>query len=101
MDGFGVPSISVWEISKLIEYERLSLDRPVQEWVETALATKNLDRLPLDPEIAIESTMLPGEFHSDPADQIIVATARLHDCTLFTADEKILNYPHVETTAFS
>ena len=53
--------------------------------------------LELTPEIAIESTRLPGEFHRDPADQIIVATARVHKCPLVTADERILDYPHVKT----
>jgi hypothetical protein len=47
----------------------------------------------LTPEIAIESTQLPGEFHRDPADQITVATARLCDCLLVTSDSKILKYP--------
>lgn len=101
MDGFGVSSISVWEIAKLVEYERLSLDRPVPEWVSTALATPNLDHLGLDPEIAIDSTTLPGEFHNDPADQMIVSTARVYECTLFTADDDIVDYANVETTDFS
>ncbi|MGD2093199.1 MAG: type II toxin-antitoxin system VapC family toxin [Candidatus Aminicenantes bacterium] len=48
-------------------------------------------------EIAIESTRLPGEFHRDPADQIIAATARFHGCPLVTSDSKILDYPYVDT----
>jgi PIN domain nuclease of toxin-antitoxin system len=48
-------------------------------------------------EIAIESTQLPGEFHRDPLDQMIVATARVHDCPLVTSDRKIIEYPYVET----
>ncbi|MCL5998891.1 MAG: type II toxin-antitoxin system VapC family toxin [Chloroflexi bacterium] len=48
-------------------------------------------------EIAIESTRLPGEFHRDPADQMIVATARVYGCPLVTSDDKILNYAHVRT----
>jgi PIN domain nuclease of toxin-antitoxin system len=52
--------------------------------------------LPLTPRIAVESTQLPGSFHRDPADQIIVATARVYDCSLLTADGKILDYPHVK-----
>jgi len=51
----------------------------------------------LTPEIATESTRLPGEFHKDPADQIIVATARILKCKLVTSDERILKYPHVKT----
>ncbi len=46
-------------------------------------------------EIAVESTQLPGAFNRDPADQIIVATARVYNCALLTSDAKILPYPHV------
>jgi PIN domain nuclease of toxin-antitoxin system len=53
--------------------------------------------LELTPQIAIESTLLPGEFHKAPADQIITATGRVLGIPLLTADEKILNYPHVNT----
>ena len=47
-------------------------------------------------EEVVESIQLPGEFHKDPADQIIVATARVHDCPLITYDSKILEYPYVK-----
>jgi PIN domain nuclease of toxin-antitoxin system len=53
----------------------------------------------LTPTIAVDSTRLPGEFHRDPADQIIVATARVLDIALVTVDERILRYPHVRTIA--
>jgi len=53
--------------------------------------------LDLTPEIAVESTRLPAGFRRDPADQIIVATARSLDLPLLTADAKILHYPHVRT----
>lgn len=46
---------------------------------------------------AIESTQLPGAFHRDPADQIIVATSRIHASDLVTADQRIRDYPHVNT----
>jgi PIN domain nuclease of toxin-antitoxin system len=49
--------------------------------------------LPLTPEIAVASTQLQQPFHKDPADQIIVATARLLDCALATDDAQILAYP--------
>jgi PIN domain nuclease of toxin-antitoxin system len=52
---------------------------------------------PLDPLDAIASTQLPGEFHKDPADRILVAIARRRDIELITADHKILNYPYVKT----
>ncbi len=96
-DLLGVSSISCWEVAKLVEYGRLELPCPLEEWFEQALSYPGVQILPLTPEIAIESTRLPGEFHRDPADQIIVATARVYDCPLITSDERILGYPYVKT----
>ena len=56
----------------------------------------NIRLLDLTLQIAVESTKLPGNFHKDPADQIIVATARIYDVPLVTMDNKIRNYPHVK-----
>jgi PIN domain nuclease of toxin-antitoxin system len=53
--------------------------------------------LPLSTEVAVESCHLPGEFHRDPADQIITATARVHALTLLTADQRLQAYGHVRT----
>jgi len=64
-----------------------------------ALSYPGVQILALTPEVAIESTHLPLPFHRDPADQIIVATARLHRCPLVTSDEKILRYRFVVTVA--
>ena len=96
-DVIGVSAISLWEIAKLVERKSFLLPRPTSEWFEQALRYPGVRILELTPEIAIESTNLPGEFHRDPADQIIVATARLHGCALVTSDEKIIKYRHVET----
>lgn len=96
-DTVGVSAISCWEIAKLVEYGRLELPSPLEEWFEQALNYPGVQLLALTPEIAIESTRLPGEFHRDPADQIIVATARVYGCSLVTSDDKILNYSHVTT----
>ena len=95
--GLGISAISCWEVAKLVECGRLSLPCPVMDWLEQALAYPGIRLLDLTPRIAVESTQLPGVFHRDPADQIIVATARIHGCPLVTADTLILNYPHVET----
>ncbi|WP_347239949.1 PIN domain-containing protein [Oscillatoria sp. FACHB-1406] len=54
---------------------------------------------PLHPLDAIESTQLPGEFHKDPADRILVALARRYDILLVTCDRKIIDYPHLKTIA--
>jgi len=99
MDIIGVSAISCWEVAKLVERGRLELPCPLPEWFEQALSYPGIRLLPLTPEVAVESTQLPGEFHRDPADQIIVATARLHSCPLVTSDTKLLRYPHAETVA--
>jgi PIN domain nuclease of toxin-antitoxin system len=93
----GVSAISCWEIAKLVEYGRLDRPCSLSEWFDQALSYPGIRLLELTPQIAIESTQLPGEFHRDPADQIIVATARIYGCPLVTSDGKLLNYPHVET----
>ena len=94
--GIGVSSISCWEIALLHSKKKLDLSEPVLRWLELSLALPNIVLLPLSPRIAVESNNLPGEIHRDPADRIIVATARIYDCPLITYDSKILEYPHVK-----
>ena len=94
--GIGVSAISCWEIAKLVEYNRLILTLPVSDWMKQALSYPGIRLLELTPEIAIESTQLPQPFHKDPADQMIVATARIHGFALVTCDTKIRAYPHVQ-----
>ncbi len=96
-DVIGISAISCWEIAKLVEYGRLVLPCPLPEWFEQSLTYPGVQLLELSPEIAIQSTQLPEIFHRDPADQIIVATARIYDCPLVTSDRQILGYSHVET----
>jgi PIN domain nuclease of toxin-antitoxin system len=64
-------------------------------WLDNAIEKTGLKIIDLSPEIALESCNLPGDFHKDPADQIIVATARIHNLKLLTKDRKILDYRHV------
>jgi PIN domain nuclease of toxin-antitoxin system len=92
----GVSVISCWEVAKLVEYGRLNLPLAVGDWTTQALAYPGVRRLELTPEIAVESTQLPPPFHKDPADQIIVATARIHGVPLVTCDAKIRAYAHVQ-----
>jgi PIN domain nuclease of toxin-antitoxin system len=94
--GLGVSVISCWEVAKLVEGNRLALPIPIEEWFDLALTYPGIRLLDLTPQIALESTRLPAGFHRDPADQMIVATARLHGCPLLTVDAKILAYPHVQ-----
>lgn len=93
--GLGVSAITCWEIAMLVGRGRIALPLPVGEWFTRALQYPGMRLLELSPEIAVESTQLPGAFHRDPADQILVATARVHGCPLVTLDQKIRAYPHV------
>ncbi|MCD8490339.1 MAG: type II toxin-antitoxin system VapC family toxin [Desertifilum sp.] len=94
--GLGVSIYSCWEVAKLVEKGRLMLPAPIAQWFEAAIAYPGVRILDLTLPIAIQSTQLVG-FHNDPADQIIVATAKVHNCPLLTADQKILGYPDVQT----
>jgi PIN domain nuclease of toxin-antitoxin system len=91
-----VSAISCWELAKLVEKKRLGLAIPVLTWIRRSLQEGNIRLAELTPEIAVESTTLNG-FHADPADQIIVATARIIGMPLITADNRILSFPQVET----
>ncbi len=95
--GLGVSRFSVWEVAKLVEYQRLPLPVAVNEWLKPALAYPGVELLDLTLPIILEATQLPSPFHKDPADQLIVATARVKQIPLLTADAKILAYPYVNT----
>jgi PIN domain nuclease of toxin-antitoxin system len=90
-------AISIWEVAKKVSLGKLGLSIPIQEWMNRAANEKFIRLLPLSIAVSLESTCLPGTFHKDPADQIIVATARVNNLTLLTADRKIRAYPHVKT----
>lgn len=89
--------ISVWEIAKKAEKKQLVLDRPVDTWIDEALARPGLQTIELARPVLIESCRLPGPFHGDPADQLIVATARDRDAVIVTRDDRIRRYPHVRS----
>ena len=95
-DGIEILTISLIEISRLVNRGRLVLPKPLNEQFSLALAEEGVLLVSITPAIAIESYSLPGEFHKDPADRIIVATARTYDCPLITNDINILAYPHVK-----
>ncbi len=85
--------ISVWELAMLHAKGRVHLPMPLGTWVDRALAPPELTLLPMaSPAVMVDSCTLPGEFHADPADRLLVATARAQGVTLLTRDEKILTY---------
>lgn len=90
-------AISPWEFSKLLEKKRIGISCNPEEWINQALEMPKLRLVPLSPVIAYRSTVLPQPFPGDPADQIIVATAREENATVLTKDKNIRQYKHVRT----
>ncbi|MCD6055664.1 MAG: hypothetical protein K0R12_626 [Gammaproteobacteria bacterium] len=86
-----ISAISVWEIGMLEQKKRIILNKPCLEWIKEALSF-GIRLSALTPEIALESCQLPGYTAGDPADRIIIATARVESLTLLTCDEHILAY---------
>jgi PIN domain nuclease of toxin-antitoxin system len=84
--------ISVWEISLLAARSRIELGRPTAQWIAEAVRQSLIMFEPVSVEIAVEAGTLPGGFRSDPADMIIIATARVSGATLMTRDRRILDY---------
>ena len=84
--------ISVWEVANLDAKKRVLLSLDCHEWVREALRGPVIELVDLSPEIAIDSTRLPEGFHADPADRILIATARNRNAILVTADRAILEY---------
>jgi len=87
-----VSVISVWEVAMLEAKGRLTLASDCESWVREALAAPGVRMVELTPHIAISSARLPGVFHGDPADRMLVATARESGAILLTADQAILQY---------
>lgn len=81
--------ISLWEIAMLHSLGRIELRLPLHEWLEKATAAPLVHRIGISPVIAAEVAALPETFHRDPADRIIVATARVLEATLLTCDQAI------------
>ncbi len=90
-----IASISIWEFAMMASRKRISLRIDPAEWLKYALYQVGIRVIRLEERIALESCGLPGHFHKDPADRMIVATARIHHLTLLTKDQKILAYPDV------
>ena len=90
-------AISPWEFSKLLEKKRIGISCDPEEWINQAIDMPKLRLVPLSPVIAYRSTVLPQPFNGDPADQIIVTTAREENATILTKDKIIRQYKHVRT----
>lgn len=92
-----IASISIWEFAMMVAKKWIELKISPAKWLSRALNETGITVIELSPDIATDSCSLPGEFNKDPADRIIVATARVHNLTLLTKDQKILDYPNVKS----
>ena len=91
-----VSPISTLEIARLVYIGLLRLKHAFAEWKNLSLANLDAETIGLTHEIAWDAYNLPGKFHNDPADRVLVATARIERLTLMTADDLILKYPHIK-----
>ena len=97
MDERFISSISIWEFAMMAAKKRIELKISPAKWLSRAINESGIIVIELSPDIATDACNLPGVFHKDPADRIIVASARVHNLTLLTKGLKILDYPHVKS----
>ena len=90
-----VSEISLWEIAMLVSKGRIQIAEPLESWLEKSINAPGIRAINLTPRIIAESVNLPGEFHSDPSDRLIVASARVYTATLVTLDQQILKYGQI------
>ena len=84
--------ISYWEFGMLGAKGKLNFSQPVGQWLDTLLRLTGTEAVPVTAAIAADAGTLPGDLHGDPADRILIATARAIGCSFVTADHKILTY---------
>ncbi len=92
-----VSTASTLEIARLLEQGTIALSGSIGSWVAETLEALSCQTIEISHPIVIGAYSLPGDFHKDPADRLLVATARIHEMTLLTMDERILRYPHVRS----
>lgn len=92
-----IATVSTLELACLAENGRIEIDRPLRLWVDRSRELLRARTVELSHEIALEAYGLEAGLHRDPADRILVATARRHKLLLVTADERILGWPHVDS----
>ena len=92
-----VSDISLWEVATLHGLGRIRLALPLREWLDKAVAPPLVQRHGISPAIAAEVAALPDSFHLDPADRILVATARVLGATLLTQDHRIVDAALTDT----
>jgi PIN domain nuclease of toxin-antitoxin system len=96
-NGLYVSTVSTLEIARLVKDGTIAFSGSLDSWVSETLDALACGTLEISHKIAIGAYSLPGKFHKDPADRLLVATARIHELTLVTMDKRILRYSHVRS----
>jgi PIN domain nuclease of toxin-antitoxin system len=96
---FGLSAISVWEIGKKAQNGKITVNQPLSEWLQTAVSSE-IELLPLTAKVIATAVTLPEFPNRDPADELIVATAKVHDLTLLTTDRALRQYRHARIEYF-
>jgi PIN domain nuclease of toxin-antitoxin system len=91
-DGVAVSAISFWEVAMLASRGRISLKSPIPGWRAQVLDLPGVREAPVTGAAGVEAVLLPGRLHDDPADRLLVATARLFGMRLATQDRRLLRY---------
>ena len=84
-----ISDISLWEFGNLVGMGRIVIDGTIEDWLSVAASPATVKIQPITPAIVAEMNRLPDSFHRDPADRLIVATARALNLQLATKDRKI------------
>ncbi len=92
-----VSPVTSLELARLASLRRIVFKQSLRRWVEEARRNLRFRDAEMSHDVAFESYALPEPFHRDPADRMLVATARIGGFTLITADDHILGYPHVQS----
>jgi len=92
-----ISSISILEIYLLVKKKKIGFTVDIDTWLATIEKSSDFEFVPVDNRIAAKSVTLPEPFHNDPADRIIVATARESGAALITSDARIRKYPHIQS----
>ena len=92
-----VSVITCAEVACLQERGRIEILGHWRPWFQQCLSVNRWQALDITLPVVQEAYSLPETFHRDPADRLLVGTARVHGLTILTADRRILDYPHVET----
>jgi PIN domain nuclease of toxin-antitoxin system len=95
-DAIGVSPLSCWEVAMLVQKGRIGLTLDVQEWVDHALQRPGVQLVPLDPAIAVQAALLPGQLPGDPIDRFLAATCRAFEIPLVTKDQSLQAYPLIQ-----